>query len=316
MLASNVRADRMANCPLPEGTPPPALPVRILIIDLLLKFSIFKQPESEEYWLLPSDIPSPLQIPGLYRQNRKIAIDELGSRTMYKKWQSLVPMFASDKMRKSMVWRDGMGDHILGLLRVEARMRLYSIPKIFLFHANVDANLTTATVGHRIEEHTFVMDSLPLNPSILQNDTVERKTSEVPSTIPPPPISAILYLGSPDLCDGWEFKTITVEDQSTQAVLINLRRLFPIQAEHFLTLRTKSGNGLAVRSSEITGGMLRHLLRLALYIEGDKTANMTLEESEEYERGRKAELRGARHGDSDKAKSVETLNKLEKNTTS
>src|SRR5947207_9373639 len=118
---------------------------------MLLKFSIFRQPESEELWLLPADIPSNSpKVQGAYRQNRKIAIDELGERTRYKKWQMMVPNNATEKISKNLVWRDGMGEHILWLLRGEAQRRLFSLRRQYMFHANVDENLATATVGQNI----------------------------------------------------------------------------------------------------------------------------------------------------------------------
>src|SRR6266496_5068512 len=118
---------------------------------MLLKFSIFRQPESEELWLLPADIPSnSAKVPGAYRQNRKIAIDELGERTRHKKWQMMVPYNATEKISKNLVWRDGMGEHILWLLRGEAQRRLFSLRRKYMFHANVDEKLATATVGQNI----------------------------------------------------------------------------------------------------------------------------------------------------------------------
>src|SRR5204863_7304187 len=118
---------------------------------MLLKFSIFRQPGSEELWLLPADIPSNSpKVQGAYRQNRKIAIDELGERTRYKKWQMMVPNNATEKISKNLVWRDGMGEHILWLMRGEAQRRLFSLRRQYMFHANVDENLATATVGQNI----------------------------------------------------------------------------------------------------------------------------------------------------------------------
>jgi len=287
---------------------------------MLLKFSIFRQPESEELWLLPADIPSnSAKVPGAYRQNRKIAIDELGERTRHKKWQMMVPYNATEKISKNLVWRDGMGEHILWLLRGEAQRRLFSLRRKYIFHANVDEKLATATVGQNIgpkvktervddvaitdaSENEMSAEGTTRNSHVALEDA--QKTKQIRNTdtdksrdlnsVPiqhesdehPPSesllISAILYLGPPEIRSSWEFKSIAVENQSTQVILFNLRRLFPSGAEKILSNRTELGNAIAVQSSEMSAAILRHMLRLAFYIEGDETASMTLEELEEY----------------------------------
>lgn len=93
-------------------------------------------------------------------------------------------------------------------------------------------------------------------------------------------ISAILYLGPPEMPNNWEFKSIVVENQSTHAILFNLRRLFPFSAEKILRNRTELGNAIAIQSSQMSAAILRHMLRLSFYIEGDETANLTLERLE------------------------------------
>ena len=279
-----------------------------------------------------------------------MAIDELGERTKLKKWMYLVPLFVQDKTKKEIIWRDGMGSHILGLFREEAFKRLMSIPKKFLYHANVNSDLNVAAVGHNIKARETIteleghrdrlhedtdrkfgdldghidnsktlVDNLDGNNYLqpINNDQDIDGISELPesrkerpktgflSTDKPPYFSAILYLGSPDFRNSWEFNSILVEKQSSQAILINLRRLFPIEAEQFFTLRAQSGNALAIRSSETTGGMLRHLLKLAFYIEDDETANMTLVELEEYNTRKNEDSRKARHRDSESSSVTE-----------
>ena len=68
-------------------------------------------------------------------------------------------------------------------------------------------------------------------------------------------------------------------NQSTQAILFNLHCLFPVNAERILSNRTKLGNALAIQSSEMSGQVLRHMLRLAFYLEGDKMAEIAEEEN-------------------------------------
>lgn len=274
-----------------------------------------------------------------------------------------------------------MADHILSLLRIEARRRLYSIQKRFLFGANVGTDLAVASVGHNVKdiemsghgekktdslegtvnssEGNFEMNLDRTNHSIesqivagtgessnnsdsvatrdfdetgmsttsdcdfvgaaqsvelskQQSDTVQREMGETPSHITPPQFSTILYLGPLDLRDSWEFQTIAVENQSTQALLINLRRLFPREAEHFLAIRNSPGNALAVQSSEITSGMLRHLLRLAFYLEGDETTNMTQNELEEHKMRERDLFLEKKRGYREERESTDAVNQPEK----
>ena len=285
-------------------------------LDFLLKFSLFRHPETEKLWILPSDIPSNQQLLGSYRLNWKCAIDELGGRTTNKKWLALVPPFTTDGMRRNLVWRDGMSEHILWLLRGEAQKRLFSLRRHLIFHANVDANLTTATVGENIgprlpkperitadSEIEVVSEEQTKSTQIANDDTrssqdlstetisatdagtisdqslntsIPRETDNSWQSVPPL-ISAILYLGPCEDRYSKEFKSINVVNQPTQAVLFNLRCLFPANAERILSNRTKLGNALGIQSSEMSGEVLRHMLRLALYLEGDKTADIVEE---------------------------------------
>ena len=212
-----------------------------------------------------------------------------------------------------------MGEHILWLLRGEAQRRLFSLRRKYIFHANVDAGLTIATVGQNIgprdqkqrvddmadiaapinemspegtTRNTYVTQENARDAKPLRDTDTDayRKISSVSiqheSDEQPPRellhFSAILYLGPPEIRNSWEFQSITVENQSTQAILFNLRRLFPSGAEKILSNRTELGNAIAVQSSQMSAAILRHMLRLAFYIEGDETASLMLEELEGY----------------------------------
>ena len=225
----------------------------------------------------------------------------------------MVPYNTPEKLAKNLVWRDGMSEHILWLLRGEAKKRLFSLRRQYMFHANVDASLTTATVGQNIgpryqkdpindmtdmdaSEVEMMSKGTTRNTHVTQQDARDAKLvqntntdtfRELSSRDERPPsellhISAIFYLGPPEMRNSWEFKSIAVENQSTQAILFNLRRLFQSGAERILSNRTKLGNAIAVQSSEMSAAILRHMLRLAFYIEGDETASLTQEELEGY----------------------------------
>ena len=238
-----------------------------------------------------------------------------------------------------------MGEHILWLLRDEAQRRLFSLRRHYIFNANVDAGLTTATVGQNIgpRDQKTRVDELPemaapetemslqgttRNTHVTQEDGLDAKPlrnadidtsrelssvsiqheshEQLPSKLLD--ISAILYLGPPGMRNDWEFKSITVENQSTQAILFNLRRLFPSCADKILSNRTELGNAIAVQSSKMSAAILRHVLRLAFYIEGDETAGLTLEELEGYKQ-KKMEKSGRdrQHRDVEVSDQVETI---------
>lgn len=206
-----------------------------------------------------------------------------------------------------------MGEHILWLQRGEAQRRLFSLRRQYMFHANVNADLTVATVGQNIgprdqnkpvddiadmdtpenemspkgtTRNTHVTQEDARDAKLLQNSdtdalrepssvSIQYESDEQPGELLY--ISAILYFGPPEMRNNWEFKSIVVENQSTHAILFNLRRLFPSSAEKFLRNRTELGNAIAVQSTQMSAAILRHMLRLAFYIEGDETANLTLE---------------------------------------
>lgn len=251
-------------------------PQHAKIIDLLIKFSAFRQPDTEQEWILPSDLlhNSP-RVAGMYRLNRKAAIEELSDKTQRKKWQFLAPL-AGEKEKRNLIWRDGMSDHILGIMRDEAQKRLNSLHWKYLFHSTVDADLNTATVGSGIGRN-LQKDSETPNESVSDGG---HQLSTATSYI-----SAILYLGSRELRNSWEFKTISVEKQPTRAILVNLRQLFPLTAESFFISRVDSKNAIVVQSSRQTCQSLQLMLRLSFYIKGDPIRSMTLEERTEEKQG-------------------------------
>ena len=234
-----------------------------------------------------------------------------------------------------------MGEHILWLLRGEAQRRLFSLRRQYMFHANVDADLTAATVGQNIgprDQKKSVDDMTDMeapenemspkgttrNTHVTQEevrdekrlrdagiDTFNSVSIQHESDQQPPSellhISAILYLGPPEMRNNWEFKPITVENQSTQAVLFNLRRLFPSGAEKILRNRTELGNAIAVQSSQMSAAILRHMLRLAFYIEGDETASLKLEELEGYDQKKIEKSDRDRQRQDDVSDQVETI---------
>ena len=81
---------------------------------------------------------------------RKSAIDELGERTRFKKWMSLAPRDMSDHDRKTMIWRDGMGEYILSRLQEQAWKGLEDVPVSTYFRIRMDEDLTTAVIGERL----------------------------------------------------------------------------------------------------------------------------------------------------------------------
>lgn len=231
-----------------------------------------------------------------------------------------------------------MSEHILWLLRGEAKKRLFSLRRQYMFHANVDASLTAATVGKNIgprdqnnpvdnitdidaSEDEVMPKGTTRNTHVTQQDFRDARLPqntdadtfrELSSRYEQPPsellrISAILYLGPPEMCNGWEFKSIDVENQSTQAILFNLRRLFPSGAERILSNRTKLGNAIAVQSSEMSAAILRHMLRLAFYIEGAETASLTQEEGYSQKKMEESNVGGRQRHDVVVSDQVETI---------
>ena len=273
-MASPVREDNASFRSLPR--------------DFLLKFSIFRHSESGNYWILPSNIPPfPKNLPnianrGVYRLNNKLAIDELGFRTRNKKWQFLVAPGTSDRVRKNLVWRDGMSDYILEVLRHEAWKRLDGLPRKFLLQASLDEGLSVATLGRRLQkrnEHekgdTFRVTH-PL-PSAEGGWTLPAGEQRILKEDSQPHISAILHLPGPEARYTWEFRSIKILNQSTLAVIFNVRRLFPLFAEKYFAHRLETGNTIAVESCVMSAVILRHMLRLSFYIEGDDKVDVSLE---------------------------------------
>jgi hypothetical protein len=199
-----------------------------------------------------------------------------------KKWNLLVPAWVSDNARKTFVWRDGMSDYILMVLRSEAWKRLDGLPRKYLFHATVDEDIGHAIVGENVGERIKSSNAADekgeqstaptettrqIDENFIPTGSNVGDISEKESTGSPPRISAILYLAPSDQ-NNWEFKPISIQNQSTQATLFNLRRLFPERAEYYLSRLTKSGNAIAVQSSEISSTILFQVLRLSLYLDG------------------------------------------------
>ena len=115
------------------------------MLDFLIKFSIFRNPEDDVNWILPSDLTS-RKVAGTYRVLSRQAILELGNGIQKQKgFLSLIPDGFETKERP--VWRQGMADHILMTLRKNALDRLYTVPAEYIFQANVNNDLTAAEVG-------------------------------------------------------------------------------------------------------------------------------------------------------------------------
>jgi hypothetical protein len=217
-----------------------------------------------------------------------------------------------EKAKKNLVWRDGMGEHTLSLYREEAWKRLDGLSRKFLYQVELDENLKTAKVGRPIprrskkegstqskdlqhevqsneslsEEHTNLQpESRTTAPeSVIGNENEPTATTSHEETAEPLHISAVLYLGPDALRNApWEIRPISVDNQLTSATIFNLRRLFPTIAEKYMNRLTDSTIAVAVQSSEISCTTLHHMLRLAFYLEGDITVNMTGEEKDKYE---------------------------------
>lgn len=228
-----------------------------------------------------------------------------------------MPENTSQIVRKKLVWREGMGEWIEGVLREEAWKRLDALPRKFLFGCEVDEEVRKAVVGSNIgkriktKKNTSAMgadetagtedEQSEPNPLLTEAaaqrtaaDQVEAestgnqtKTTSLENLVlveegDKGQIIAILYLSPLHTTEAWEFKSIGIEGQETQAVVFNLRRLFPGTAESYMKLRVGEGNALAVMSSEMTCTILYHMLRLAMYLEG---AEPTLLEEKVQELG-------------------------------
>ena len=87
-----------------------------------------------------------------------------------------------------------------------------------------------------------------------------------------PLISAILYLSPPDDSEVWEFKSISIENQTASAIIFNLRRLLPLEAESFMSQLVGSNRAVAVMSSDLSVIPLHYLLRVGFYLDGEQDA--------------------------------------------
>ena len=237
---------------------------------------------------------------------------ELGGRQKNKKWGVVAPILMHEKTKKNLVWRDGMGEHVLSLYREEAWKRLDGLSRKFLYEVELDEKLKTAKVGRPIpkrfkkegltqskdlqheaqsnkslsEEHMNLQpQSRTTTPeSVIGNENESTAATSHEETDGPLHISAVLYLGPDALRNApWEIRPVSVENQLTSATIFNLRRLFPTIAEKYMDRLTDSTIAVAVQSSEISCTTLYHMLRLAFYLEGDITVNMTGEEKDKYE---------------------------------
>jgi hypothetical protein len=185
ILGSPIREDRIANRVLPKG-----LLFHQLMIGMLIKFGLFADPETDGNWLLPMDLsPSTPIVPntrvrGTYRQNKKIAIDELGGRVQKKRWANLVNTWISDKdSRRDVVWRDGMSQYILMVLRSEAWKRLDALRREYLFHATVDESLQFAVVGENVGEREIEKEQdLKGEPGVVEGDALEETVQDTAGT--------------------------------------------------------------------------------------------------------------------------------------
>lgn len=239
---------------------------------------------------------------------------ELGGRQKNKKWGVVALMLMHEKAKKNLVWRDGMGEHILSLYREEAWKRLDGLSRKFLYEVELDEKLKTAKVGGPIprrfkkessterkgsrdgqkpqsneslsEEQTNLQ---PQSRTTTPESVVGKENESTAATSheeidEPLHISAVLYLGPNALRNApWEIRSISVDNQLTSATIFNLRRLFPTIAETYMNRLTDSTIAVAVQSSEISCTALYHMLRLAFYLEGDITVNMMGEEKDKYE---------------------------------
>jgi hypothetical protein len=311
ILASKHRTDRTSQSALPRG----ALQGNItLIVDLLIRFGVFTNTETKNGWLLPDDSRGRGGNTSGYRILRKTAVHELGGRQKNKKWGVVAPILMPEKAKKNLVWRDGMGEHVLSLYREEAWKRLDGLSRKFLYEVELDEKLKTANVGRPMprrfkkegstqskdlqhhqqaqsneslsEEQTNLQpQSRTTTPeSVIGNENESIAATSHEETDEPLHISAVFYLGPDALRNApWEIRPISVDNQLTSATIFNLRRLFPTIADKYMNRLTDSTIAVAVQSSEISCTTLYHMLRLAFYLEGDITVNMTGEEKDKYE---------------------------------
>jgi hypothetical protein len=117
--------------------------------DLMIKFSIFRNPEDNAMWLLPADITD-AKVAGLYRSLSRRAILELGGIKKQKSYQALFQDELSGGVKKHIVWRQGMADHILKILQKNALDRLYTLPREYMFQANLDDGCAIVDIGERV----------------------------------------------------------------------------------------------------------------------------------------------------------------------
>lgn len=117
--------------------------------DLMIKFSIFRNPEDNALWLLPADVTE-AKVAGLYRSLSRRAILELGGIKKQRAYPVLFHDEFSGGLKKQIVWRQGMADHILTILRKNALDRLYTLPKEYMFQANLDEECVAVDIGERV----------------------------------------------------------------------------------------------------------------------------------------------------------------------
>ena len=292
-------------------------------LDLLIKFSIFRNPEDDADWLLPSDLSS-RNVAGTYRVLSRQGILELGDGTrIQRNYLALLP---DGFEKKGIVWRQGMAEHILMTLRKNALDRLYTLPGKYVFQVNMNDDLTVAEIGkgvpplkdfrgpsgrrrfaNQFPKWKFKRESMTLfdeDVSTTADETAplrqkpqgsDQDSEASPSddelsvlretaaeTIPPMMtgpatpsfISAILYLGPRHLRHDWEFKLVTVLNQSLPVLLINMQRLFVDEAEVHFFKRQLYCDAIAIAASQTCRNALWHVLRLSFYIQGDKEVNI------------------------------------------
>jgi hypothetical protein len=318
-------------------------PITDLMVALLVKFALFHH-EGERKWLLPANIepiPAPAlgeTLRGRYRVATKNAIDEFAAYP--RRWMVLAQSEAFSDKKANIVWRDGMGEYILELLREAAWKRVDGLSRRYFFEVDLDEDLTMATVGKIVEKRkrprkvtgkgtgesvelgqgqsqvdgkvstasTALLSTATMLRHVATNILLGQRRSistEVDhtnhqSTVPldkitkQTHISAIFYLGPPEMKDSWEYKLIDIENQTTQATLFNIRRLFPYTAELYFT-RFGALNAVAVQASVLhVTTVLYHMVRLANYLEGAETANLTVEERKLWDQKEKERKREER----------------------
>jgi hypothetical protein len=154
-----------------------------------------------------------------------------------------------------------MSDYVHNVLHQTAVDQLYDLDPRLLYSVQVEGDLNTASVSGRLVEMQRVED---LEPKEETQDKVHLPPSSQPNII------AVLYLGPAELSERWEFKPISINNHRNTAVLINLRRLSPSISNSLLARLCTSERFVAVRSDKKSYKALRHLLRLALYVEGEE----------------------------------------------